>query len=72
VFAARRRERATERRRPQAQAEGGYRIGYTFLTNDVPPGTFGSARGFRVDLSTGDGLAEAIEVRRAAPRRAPR
>jgi len=34
----------------------GHRIGYTFLTHDMPTGTFKSARGFRVDLSTGDGL----------------
>ncbi|KAI8468007.1 MAG: methionine adenosyltransferase regulatory beta subunit-related [Monoraphidium minutum] len=44
------------------QREGGWRIGYTFLSNDVPAGTFGGACGFRVDLATGEGLDEALEA----------
>ncbi|KIY95787.1 dTDP-4-dehydrorhamnose reductase [Monoraphidium neglectum] len=44
------------------QHEGGYRIGYSFLTNDVPPGTFGDAHGCRVDLATGEGLDSAFEA----------
>lgn len=45
------------------QAEGGWRVGYTFQSNAVPDGTFGAAQGFRVDLATGDGLDAVFQVR---------
>jgi nucleoside-diphosphate-sugar epimerase len=39
----------------------GHRIGFTYLGHEVK--TFGSnARGFRVDLSTGDGLDNVLQV----------
>jgi nucleoside-diphosphate-sugar epimerase len=40
----------------------GHRIGYTYLTHDMPAGTFKNARGFRVDLSSGEGLDAVFQV----------
>lgn len=40
----------------------GHRVGYTYLTNEVAPGTFKNARGFKVDLSSDDGLDGVFQV----------
>ena len=41
----------------------GHRVGYTYLSQPVGPGTFKNARGFKVDLSSGDGLDGVFQVR---------
>lgn len=47
----------------QALGREGHRIGYTFLSHEAPSFSFGAnARGFRVDLSTGDGLEEVFQA----------
>ncbi|GBF96423.1 hypothetical protein Rsub_09222, partial [Raphidocelis subcapitata] len=41
----------------QALAKEGHRIGYTYLSHDLPSGALDkNARGFHVDFANGDGL----------------
>ena len=46
----------------QLERDGRHRIGYTYMARPLPPGTFKTARGFKVDLSTGEGLDGAFQA----------